>query len=323
MIDRRRLIATPILAATLLAAPRIARAAWPDRPIRLIVPFAAGGNPDVLGRLFAEPLGREIGQPFVVENRVGAASNIGTEAAVRAAPDGQTILLGSIANAINQTLYKNISYVFPRDLAPIAPLYSIPNVLTATPDLPFRGIAGLIAYARANPGRLNYGSSGSGTTPHLTGVLFAKAAGIELTHVVYRASASAQQDLMAGRIQLMFENLPVALPLLREGRTRGLAVTLPRRAAQLPDVPSFAEAGFPLELLVWGGLFAPSGTPVEILDRLNAAVAKVAAADPLASRLADLGSFPVNGDRAAFTAFVAAETIRWGEVVRASGAEVE
>lgn len=317
---RRTFLAT---GGAALAAPRIARAAWPDRPIRWIVPFAPGGNVDVMARLHADPLSRELGQPVVIENRSGAASNLGTEYVIRAAPDGNTILFGSIANAINQTLYRNLPFDVRRDLEPVLPLYSIPNVLTVTPGFPARNLAELIAYAKANPGAINYGSPGSGTTIHLTGVVFAQAAGIELTHVPYRGAAQAQQDLIAGRIQMIFDNLPIALPLLRDGRTRALAVTMDRRADQLPDVPTMAEAGLPLELMVWGGIFAPRGTPPEILDRLNTAFRKIGAEEALAAKLRDMGNFPPDGDRGHFAAFSNAEVERWGAVVKSSGAQVD
>jgi tripartite-type tricarboxylate transporter receptor subunit TctC len=318
-MKRRSLIAG---GAGLLALPRLARAAWPERPIRFVAPFAPGGNVDVMARIYAEPLARELGVPVIVENRPGAASNIGTEAVIRAAPDGHTILLGSIANSINHTLYRNLTFDVGRDLAPIAPLYSIPNVLTVKADFPARSVAELIALAKARPGALNYGSPGSGTTIHLCGVLFARTAGVELTHVPYRGAAQAQTDLVAGRIEMIFDNLPIALPLLRDGRTRALAVTMDRRAPQLPEVPTMAEAGLPLEMLVWGGVFAPRGTPEDILDRLNAAIRKVGGG-VLADRLGELGNTPMEGDRQAFTRFFAAETARWADVVRASGAQVD
>jgi tripartite-type tricarboxylate transporter receptor subunit TctC len=317
---RRR---TLLAGGAVLATPRIARAAWPDRPIRWVVPFTPGGNVDVMARLHADPLSHELGQPVVIENRGGAASNLGTEYVIRAAPDGNTILFGSIANAINQTLYRNLSFDVRRDLEPVLPLYSIPNVLTVTPSFPARSLAELIAYAKANPGAINYGSPGSGTTIHLTGAIFAQAAGIELTHVPYRGAAQAQQDLIAGRIQMIFDNLPIALPLLRDGRTRALAVTMDHRADQLPDVPTMAEAGLPLELMVWGGIFAPRGTSPEILDRLHAAFRKIGAEPSLAAKLRDMGSFPPDGDRAHFAAFFNAEVERWGAVVRSSGAQVD
>ncbi len=314
-----------LLAATLAAPflPRSARA-WPDRPIRWIVPFPPGGNTDVMARLVAEPLAQRLATPVLIENRSGAASNIGTDYVAKSQPDGHTILLGSIANAINATLYRSLPFDFLRDLAPVARIYSIPNVLTVTPDLPVRSVAELIAYGRAHPGALNYGSPGSGTTMHLSGVMFARAADIEAVHVPYRGVAQAQNDLVAGRIQFIFDNLPVALPLLRDRRTRALAVTAQRRVAQLPGIPTMEEAGLPLEMQVWGGAFLPAATPAPIRDQLQAAFHAVLEAPALASRLADLGSAPdLDRDLGRFRAFMESEQRKWGEVVRLSGATID
>ncbi|MEO3472629.1 tripartite tricarboxylate transporter substrate binding protein [Roseomonas sp. CAU 1739] len=311
------------LAGVALARPALAQGGWPSRPIRWVVPFAPGGNIDVMARLYAEPLSRELGQPVVVENRAGAAGSIGADFVAKAAPDGYTILMGSVVNAINVGLYRNLTFDFVKDLAPVALLYSVPSILLVRPDFPARDVAELVAMARREPGALNYGSAGSGSGMHLSTVLFAQAAGIELTHVPYRGAAPAQQDLIAGRIQLIFDNMSTALPLVRDGQARALGVTAAARSPQMPDVPTMAEAGVPVDLLVWGGAFAPAATPPAILGRLSDAFLKVSSQGFLTERLRGLGSTSSVGDRTDFARFVGSETTRLVELVRLSGASVD
>ncbi|WP_439598607.1 Bug family tripartite tricarboxylate transporter substrate binding protein [Falsiroseomonas sp.] len=311
------------LASTALARPALAQPAWPQRPVRWVVPFAPGGNIDVMARLFAEPLSRELGQPVVVENRAGASGSVGADFVAKSAPDGYTILMGSVVNVINMGLYRNLTFDFAKDLAPVAMLYSVPSILLVRPDFPARSVAELVALAKRQPGVLNYGSAGSGSGMHLSTVLFAQSAGIELTHVPYRGAAQAQQDMLGGRIQMIFDNMSTALPMVRDGQARALGVTAASRVPQLPDVPTMAEAGVPVDLQVWGGAFAPSGTPAAILDRLASAFLKVGTMPALAERLRSLGSTSSVGERSDFTRFVASESLRLVELVKLSGASVD
>lgn len=308
----------------LLAAPPALAQTWPTGPVRLIVGSAAGSQPDLMARLVADPLGTALGVAVVVDNRPGVAGNLGAEAALRARPDGQTLHFGTINNAINHTFFRPVSFDWPRGVAAIAPVYRTPNVVVVHRDLPVRDLAGLAALARMRPGELNFASSGSGTSLHLAGELFNQAADVRMVHVPYRAAAAAQQDLEAGRVQVMFDNLASALGRLEGGQVRALAVTSPGRSSRLPDVPSVAEAGFPaLEMLIWGGIFAHAQTPAWILERLHGALTRVLADPAIMARLASFGSVPMPPDRAAFTAFVQAEVTRWERVVLASGARPE
>ncbi|WP_376087347.1 Bug family tripartite tricarboxylate transporter substrate binding protein [Roseomonas sp. CCTCC AB2023176] len=307
----------------LLACPAVARAqgAWPNGPIRLVVPFAPGSQPDLMGRLVADPLGAALGVPVVVENRPGVAGNLGTEAVIRARPDGQTLLFGTVNNAINQTFFRP-AFDWLRDLGPIAAIYMTPNVVLVNAALPASSLADLVALAKDQPGRLNFASSGSGTSLHLAGELLNQIAGIAMVHVPYRAAAAAAQDLEAGRVQVMFDNLAPALARIEGGRVRALATTAPVRSSRLPDMPTAAEAGFPgLTMLIWGGLFAPARTPPAVMARLSAECADIVASPALAARLDALGSVAPERDRGAFRAFTVAETERWGHVVTLSGAK--
>jgi tripartite-type tricarboxylate transporter receptor subunit TctC len=319
---RRRVLLTSL--ALGLAKPNLVRAAtWPDRPIRWILPSAPGGTADVILRLYAEPLARELGQSIVIENRAGAATNIGTEAAIRSSADGYTIVLGSIVNAINGTLYKSLPFDFLNDLEPLTQIYSIPNVLEVAPNLQLQSMQDLIAYAKQHPGELNYGSGGSGTTPHLSAIMFERATGVEMTHVPYRGLPQAQQDLAAGRIQVIFDNLPIAMPLLSDNRARALAVMMESRSPLLPAVPTMAEQGLPLTMLVWAGAFAPRGTPPAIIERLTAALLKAGQTDLIQTRLRSMGNVPANADRNDFSRFVRGEFTRWADIVQVSGARVD
>lgn len=325
-ISRRAALRLPLAGLAALSAPGLARAqaGWPNGPIRLVVPSAPGGNPDLMARLVADPLGAALGVPVVVENRPGVASNLGTEAVIRSRPDGQTLLFGSINNPINHTFFRNIGFDWLRDLAPIITFYRVPNVLVVHPSLPVNSVAELVAYAKARPGQLNYASPGVGTSLHLAGELLKLVGGIDMLHVPYRGAAAAAQDMEAGRVQVMFENLPPSLPRIDAGRVRALAVTSPARSPRLPQVPTMAEAGFPqVEMLIWGGLFAPAGTPEPILDRLNAEIARIVATPAFTARLEQLGSVGNDTSRARFKAFCEEETRRWREVVLASGAKAD
>ncbi|MBE9605591.1 tripartite tricarboxylate transporter substrate binding protein [Acetobacteraceae bacterium H6797] len=311
------------LAGLALARPALAQGNWPTRPIRWVVPFAPGGNIDVMARLYSEGLSRELGQAVVVENRAGAAGSLGADFVAKATPDGYTILMGSAVNAINVGLYKNLTFDFVKDLAPISLLYSVPSALLVRPDSPAKTVADLVAMAKAKPGALNYGSAGSGSGMHLSSVLFAQAAGIDVTHVPYRGAAPAQQDLMGGRIDFIFDNMSTAQQLVKDGQLRALGVTSSTRAPQLPDVPTMAEAGVPVDLMIWGGAFAPAATPAPILDRFSEAFRKISTDPTLAARLTTLGSSSTVEDRASFARFVPAETARLVQLVKLSGASVD
>lgn len=320
MISRRFLLAGT---GAFLAAPHIARAAWPDRPIRWILPSAPGGTADIILRLLADPLARILGQPVVIENRAGAATNIGTDAAIRSPPDGHTILLGSIVNAINGKLYRKLPFDFLADLQPITQIYSIPNILEVSPALGISTLPEFIDYAKKHPRELNYGSGGSGTTPHLSAIMFEMATGVQMTHVPYRGLPQAQQDLTAGRIQVIFDNLPIAMPLIDDNRVRPIAVMTSERSPLLPQIPTMTELGLPLTMLVWAGAFAPRGTPDAVLDRWNGAIREAIATDVVQSRLRAMGNVPDNADRQKFGGYVDAEFTRWANIVDVAGATVD
>lgn len=308
------------LFAFLLAAP-IARAqpAWPTRPIRMVVPFPPGGSTDALARRLAERLGPALAQAVLVENRPGAGGTTGADLVAKSPPDGHTLLMGVTgSNAIAASLYPNLPYDPVRSFAPISRLVSAPLVLVVNNGIPVQDVAGYVAAARAGRGGLTYATPGNGTSMHLTGVMFASAAGVELTHVPYRGSAQAITDLIAGQVQSSFADLLVVLPQIRAGTVRALAVTSRARHPLLPEVPTMAEAGLPdFEATSWQGLFAPAGTPPEVLARLHAEVARAMTSDEIRDAFARQG-FRVEATAPAdFAAFVAAETAKWAEVVRA------
>ncbi len=315
MTTRRSLISAA------LATPALAQDAWPSGPIRLIVGFAPGSNPDLMARLLAEPLSTALGVGVVVENRPGASGNIGAQAVAQARPDGYSLALGSVNHAINASLFANPGYDFQRDFAPVAQVYLIPNVVLVAPALPVRTMAELVEYCRARPGEINFGSSGVGTTLHLAGELLKQAAGIDIVHVPYRGAPEAHQDLQAGRVQLIIDNLPPSIARIEAGHVRPLAVTSATRSARLAELPTVAEAGFPsLEMLIWGGVFIHARTPPAIQARLLAEVERIIDTPAFRARLEQFGSLPVNRDREAFRAFTLAEIARWREVVQRSGA---
>jgi tripartite-type tricarboxylate transporter receptor subunit TctC len=321
--DRRALLLA--LAALPLARPALAQGAWPARPVRVVVPFAPGGATDILGRLTATELGNALGQPFVVENRAGAGGNIGSDLVAKSPPDGYTLLFGAAGNiGINPTLFSNMPYDPARDLVPVSLIAQVTNVLVVHPSVNARSVQELLALARATPGGLVYASSGNGSTIHLSAELFAAMTGLAMTHVPYRGSGPAMADLLGGRVALMFDNLPSALPHVREGRLRALAVTAARRSPVLPDLPTIAEAGVPgYEATSWFGLFAPAGTPREIVDRMAREMARFARRPEVAERIHALGAEPITNTPEEFAVMVRAEIEKWGAVVRASGARAD
>ena len=315
MTTRRTLLTMMLVAPAAQAQP----AAWPSRPVRIVVPFPPGGSTDVLARRLAERLGPALGQTFIVENRPGAGGTTGADLVAKSPPDGHTLLLGVTgSNAIAASLYPNLPYDTVRSFAPVSRLVSAPLVLVVNAALPARDVAGYVAAARAVRGGLTYATPGNGTSMHLTGVMFAGAAGVELTHVPYRGSAGAITDLVAGQVQSAFADLLVVLPQVTSGAVRALAVTSRTRHPLLPEVPTMEEAGLRgFEAASWQGLFAPAGTPPEVLARLHAEVARAMASEDIRDGFARQGFIVEATGPADFAAFVAAETAKWAEVVRA------
>jgi tripartite-type tricarboxylate transporter receptor subunit TctC len=309
------------LTAAAAASPALSRSAWaqsyPSRPVRWIVGYAAGGATDILARLIGQYVGEKLGQPFVIENRTGASSNIATETVINAAPDGHTLLLVNPANAINATLYDKLNFNFLRDIALTAALIRVPNVMAVNPELPAHSVAEFIAYARANAGKVNFGSGGAGTSVHMCGELFKMLAGIDMVHVPYRGAAPAVMDLIAGHgIDVVFDNLPGSIGHIRGGKLRALAVTTTTRSDALPDVPTVAETLPGYDASAWFGMGAPKATPTEIIDRLNTAV-NAALVDPkMSAKLAELGGTPIPMTPSEFTRLVSDETEKWGKVVK-------
>jgi len=312
--------------AVAFAANVHAQAPYPNHPVRIVVPFPAGGTTDILARATAQKLTETLGQPFVVENRPGAAGNIGAEIVAKSPPDGYTMLMGTVGtHAINASLYEKMPYDHVKDFVPVVLVAGVPNVLVVHPSVPAKSVQELIAYAKANPGKLNFASSGSGTSIHLSGELFKTMTGVSMQHVPYKGSAPALADLTGGQVQLMFDNLPSALPLIKAGKLRALAVTSLARASALPDVPTVAESGLPgFEASSWFGLLAPAGTPKDVITKVNAEVAKWLATPEAKEKLAAQGAIVASGlTPDDFTRHIASETTKWQKVVKDSGAKVE
>ena len=315
------------LAAGAVAVPAVSRIAiaqvYPSRPVRLVVGVPPGGGNDITARLIGQWLSERLGQQFVIENRAGAGSNIATEAVVRAPADGYTLLMVTPANAVNATLYDKLSFNFIRDIMPVATISGVPNIMAVHPSFPAMTIPEFIAYARANPGKVNMASGGIGTTDHVSGELFKVMAGVDMIHVPYRGAAPALTDLMGAQVQVMFTTMPASIQYVRAGKLRALAVTTTTRSEALPDVPTVSEFVPGYEASVWYGVGAPKKTPVEIIEKLNREI-NAALADPkLKARLADLGAEPMSMTPAEFAKFVADETEKWGKVVKFSGAKAE
>jgi tripartite-type tricarboxylate transporter receptor subunit TctC len=307
-------------AAALPAVSRIASAqAYPSRPVRIIVGVAPGGPTDILARLMGQWLSERLGQQFIIENRPGAGGNIGTEAVVRASPDGHTLLMVGSYNAINATLYAKLNYNFIRDIAPVAGVIRGTIIMVVNPSVPARSVPEFIAYAKANPGKINMASPGIGSTPHLAGELFNIMAGLNLVHVPYRGGAPALTDLMSGQVQVYFSSTVSSIEYIKTGRLRALAVTTATRSEVLPDLPTLGEFVPGYEAIAWLGIGAPKATPAEIVDKLNREI-NAGLADPkIKARLADLGSTPLVGSPADFGKFIADETDKWGKVVKFVG----
>ncbi len=307
--------------AALMPADAIAQA-WPSRPIRLVVTFPTGGAPDILARLFSEKA--QLGQPVVVDNKPGAGGNIGAEFVAKAAPDGYTLVMGTVGtHAINGALYTKMPYDMVRDFAPVSLVASAPNLLVVNNNLPVKTVGDLISYMKANPDKLSFGSPGVGTSVHVSGELFKSMTGTTMTHVPYKGRQFAIPDLVGGSIQLMFDNMPSALPMAREGKIRAVAVTTLKRSPSAPEIPTVAETIPGFEALTWFAMFAPAGTPRPAIDRLHQEILRVYRLPEVQERLHKLGLDAQLGTPEQLTAYQAAEISKWGDVVRKSGARAE
>jgi tripartite-type tricarboxylate transporter receptor subunit TctC len=323
-LPRRKFLHLAAGAAALTAVSRITEAqAYPARPVRIIVGFAAGGPADIVARLIAQWLSERLGQAFVVENRTGAATNIATEAVVRAPADGYTLLFVTAANAINATLYEKLSFNLSRDIVPVASLIRAPSVLEVNPSVPAKTVPEFIAYAKANPGKLTMASSGIGTASHLFGELFKFMTGVNMLHVPYRGAAPAVTDVVAGQVQVYFDPIPNSIGYIRAGKVRPLAITSATRSEALPDVPTVSESVPGYEASFWYGVGAPKATPAEIVEKLNKEV-NAALADPkMKARFAELGATALPGPPADLSKMIDEETEKWGKVIKFAGIKAE
>jgi tripartite-type tricarboxylate transporter receptor subunit TctC len=323
-LPRRQFLRLAGAAAALPAISHIAGAqSYPTRPVRLIIGYPPGGSADITARLIGQWLSDRLGQQFVIESRPGAGTNIATEAALRSPPDGYTLFLVAPANAINATLYDKLNYNFIRDMTPIAGIIRFSNVMEVHPSVPVKTVPEFIAYAKANPGKLNFASSGNGSTIHMSGELFKMMTGVNIVHVPYRGGAPALTDLLAGQVQVMFDNVPTSAEHVRTGRLRGLAVTSTTRLAVLPDLPPLSDFLPGYESSAWYGLAAPKKTPVEIVDKLNKEVNAILADPKSKARFEELGATLLPGSPADFGKLVADETEKWGKVVKFAGVKAE
>jgi tripartite-type tricarboxylate transporter receptor subunit TctC len=323
-LHRRRFLHLAASAAALPATARFARAeTYPARPVRWIIGYSPGGTTDVLSRPIAQYLTEKLGQPFVIETRPGAGTNIATESVVRAPADGYTLLFVGAPNAINATLYPKLNFNFIRDIAPVAGIVSVPNVLVVHPSVPATTVPEFIAYAKANPGKINMASSGVGSSPHLAGELFRMMAGADIQHVPYRGAAPAMTDLLAGQVQLYFVTTPSSLGHIRAGRVRPLGVTTAARTPDLPDVPAIGEFLPGYEASAWYGVGAPRDTPAEIIGTLNREINAAIAEPKIKARLDDLGCTTIAGSPADFARLIADETEKWAKVVTFAGLKPE
>jgi tripartite-type tricarboxylate transporter receptor subunit TctC len=323
-LPRRSFLRLAAGAAALPVASRLAEAqAYPTRPVRLIVGFPPGGSTDILARLMGQWLSERLGQPFVVENRAGAGTNIATEAVINSPPDGYTLLVTTGANFINATLYKNLKFNFANDIAPVVLVTREPNAMVVHPSVPAKSLAEFIAFAKANPGKVTMASGGNGAPSHISGEMFKMLAGVDMVHVPYRGAGPALTGVLGGQVQLYFSPLSATIGHIRDGRLRALAVTTAARADTLRDVPAVGELVPGYEASQLYGIAAPKTTPAEIVDRLNREINAILADPAAKARLADLGTTAVGGSAAEFAKVIAAETERWGKAVQFSGARIE
>jgi tripartite-type tricarboxylate transporter receptor subunit TctC len=321
---RRRFLRSAAGLAAASALPDVAFALdYPARPVRIVVGFAAGGAADTVARLTAQFLSERLGQQFIVENRVGAGTNVATEAAVQAEPDGYTLLLITASNAINASLYEHLDFNFIRDIAPVAGVIRVPNVMEVNPAVPANTVPEFIAYAKANPGKINMASGGIGSTPHVAGELFKMMAGVNLVHVPYRGDAPALVDMVGGEMQVMFDLVSASIGFIKSGKLRALAVTSASRSEALPDLPTVGDFLPGYEATSFEGLGAPRNTPVEIIDRLNKEANAIAADPKFKARLADIGGEPLTGSADDFAKLIAEETDKWAKVIKFAGIKAE
>jgi tripartite-type tricarboxylate transporter receptor subunit TctC len=321
-LRRRRFLRLAIGTAALPALSRVATAhAYPARPVRIVVGFPAGGGADIQARLMGQWLSERLGQAFVIENRPGAGSNLATDAVVRASPDGYTLLLVSAANAISATLYEKLNLV--RDIAPVAGISREPAVMVVNPLVPAKTVPEFIAYAKANPGKINMASGGNGSRSHLTGEMFRMMTGINMVHVPYRGAGPALTDLFSGQVQVLFDAMASSIEHIRAGKLRALAVTTAARSQALPDIPTVGDFVPGYEASAWNGIGAPQGTAPEVIDKLNKEI-NAALADPtIITRLVDLGAAPSAGSPADFGKLIVEETEKWGKVVKFAGLKLD
>jgi len=313
------------LLASLLAVAHAADDEYPNRPVKIVVPFAPGGSTDVVARILADKLGAEFKQSFIVDNRAGAGGNIGADAVAKSQPDGYTLLMGTTGVlAINKYLYKNMGFDPDRDLAPVSYTSLITNILVVNPQVPARTVPDLIRLAKEKPGALTFASSGAGSSTHLSAELFKAMAGVDILHVPYRGSSQALIDVIAGQVTMLFDNAPSSLPFVEQGKLRAIAVTSTKRLPNLPDVPTIDESGVKgYESLSWSGIAAPAGTPKAVIDKLNAAIEKILRMEDVRQRFAQLGVEPVGGPPEAFARHIRAESDKWGRLVKAQNIRLD
>ena len=324
MLSRLRsgALALACLAGALLGSPAVAQD-YPNRPIHFIVGFAAGGPNDIVARILGEWLSRHMGQQWVIENRAGSGGMLAAGSVVNSAPDGYTVMFVAPNNAIGESLYKKLPFNFIRDTVPVAGTLRLANLMVVPPDFPAKTVAEFIAHAKANPGKLNFASSGNGTSVHMSGELFKLMAGIDIVHVPYRGSSAAYPDLMSGKVHVLFDNLPGSINFAREGKLKALGVTTAQRWPSTPDIPAISETIKDYEASVWYGISAPKGTPSEAVDKLNKAV-NAALADPaMVKRFAELGAVPMPMSPQEFGKLVVDETAKWRKVVEFAGVSVD
>jgi tripartite-type tricarboxylate transporter receptor subunit TctC len=321
---RRRVLRLAANAVAVATVSRTARGqAYPTRPVRIIVGFTPGGTTDIAARLIGQWLSERLGQQFVIENRPGAGSNIAAEAAINASPDGYTLLLVGAPNAINATLYDKLNFDFIRDITPVGGIIRTALVMQVNPSLPAKTVPEFIAYANANPGRINMSSAGIGSAPHVAGELFKMMTGLNMVHVPYRGASPSLSDLIAGQVQVTFESMPSSIGYVRAGTLRALAVTTAERSKALPAIPTVGEFVPGYEASIWYGVGAPKNTPVPIIDKLNREINAALADSAIKARLGELGAIPITGNARQFAAMLAAETERWRKVVEMSGQKKE
>jgi tripartite-type tricarboxylate transporter receptor subunit TctC len=321
--SRRRFLQAAGSTAALAACAKPALALdYPNRAVHIVLGFPPGGSSDVIGRMLSQRLSEKFGQPFVFDNKPGAGSNIGTEFVAKSAPDGYTLLFSSSANATNASLYRDLKFDFLRDFAPVAGVFRVPNVLEVNPSVPVHSVPELIAYAKANPGKLNFASGGIGTIAHVSAEMFKTMAGVDMRHVPYRGSALALIDLLSGQVQVMFDLMPASIGYIRASKLRPLAVTTKERSAALPDLPTISEFLPGFEASTWNGISAPAGTPAEIIQKLNAAVNEALKSPEIKERLANLGAVELLYMPAEYGQLCRDDTQKWGKVIEAAGIKI-